>query len=181
MGGRDKALLLLGGETLAARALRRLGAQLREVVLSSNADPAGLGLPGGAVLRDLAPDRRGPLAGVEAGLIHAGARRLPGVVTVAVDTPFFPDDLAGRLIGASAGMSRVVVAADDGGLHPTFAFWPLASLGAVSAALQAGDYRLGRLAEEALGAARAGFAGGAFFNINTPEDLVEAEVRAARE
>ena len=98
---------------------------------------------------------------------------------MAVDTPFFPSDLAARLLSASAGLTGVVLAADDDGLHPTFAFWPVSVLAAVSSALGRGEYRLGRLAEVELGGLRVVFAGRAFFNVNTPGDLAAAEARLA--
>ena len=89
MGGADKALLRLGQETLLARAERRLGAQVAEVVVSANGDPARLGT-GRAVLADPVGGFVGPLGGVLAGLGFAQARGAAGIVTVAVDTPFFP-------------------------------------------------------------------------------------------
>jgi molybdopterin-guanine dinucleotide biosynthesis protein A len=170
MGGADKALLQLGKETLLARAERRLGPQVAEVAVSANGDPArlGTGLP---VLADSVGGFVGPLGGVLAGLGFAAARGAAGIVTVAVDTPFFPDDLVARL-GAAGG---VAVAEAGGRWQGTFALWPVAARDAVAAALARGERKV-RAVAEALGAVPVAFdSPDAFFNINTPGDLTEAE------
>ena len=181
MGGADKALLTLGGETLAARAARRLAPQVDGLAVSANGDPgrfAALGLP---VLRDLSQDRRGPMGGIEAGLAHARAQGAAAIVTVAVDTPFFPDDLVARLVAAAGPGLRPALAASGDGLHPTLALWPARLLETVSQRIASGDLRLRGLAEAA-GAAVATFPDdAAFFNVNLPADLAAAEARAAGE
>jgi molybdenum cofactor guanylyltransferase len=176
MGGADKALLRLGGETLLARAERRLAAQVDRVVVSANGDPArlGTGLP---VVADPVAAFPGPLGGVLAGLDWAAAQGGAAVVTVAVDTPFFPDDLVARLVAARAPLA---VAATEGAggsrWHGTFALWPVAARDPLRQALGRGERKV-RAVAEALGAVPVAFAAtGAdpFFNINAPEDLVEA-------
>lgn len=170
MGGADKALLRLGGETLLARAERRLGTQVAEVVVSANGDAGRLGT-GRVVLHDPLGGFVGPLGGVLAGLAFAEARGVAGVVTVAVDTPFFPGDLAARL-GAAGG---VAVAEAGGRWQGTFTLWPVEVRDAVSAALARGERKV-RAVAEALGAVPVAFdSPDAFFNINTPGDLAEAE------
>jgi molybdopterin-guanine dinucleotide biosynthesis protein A len=175
MGGADKALLTLGGETLLARAERRLGAQVAEVVVSANGPPRRLGT-GVPVLADPVSGFVGPLGGVLAGLGFAQARGADGIVTVAVDTPFFPDDLVARL-GAVDGLA---VAEAGGRWQGTFALWPLGTRESVAAALARGERKV-RAVAEALGAVPVDFdSPDAFFNINTPGDLAEAERRLGR-
>jgi molybdopterin-guanine dinucleotide biosynthesis protein A len=170
MGGADKALLRLGSETLLARAERRLGAQVAEVVVSSNGHPVRLG-SGRAVLADPVGGFVGPLGGVLAGLGFAQARGAAGIVTVAVDTPFFPGDLAARL-GAAGG---VAVAEAGGRWQGTFALWPVGAREAVAAALARGERKV-RAVAGAMGAVPVAFdSPDAFFNINTASDLAEAE------
>src|SRR5919109_39173 len=68
MGGGDKCLRLLGGETILSRIIARLRRQVRRLVLNANGDPArfaGCGLP---VVADSVEGFAGPLAGVLAGL-----------------------------------------------------------------------------------------------------------------
>jgi molybdopterin-guanine dinucleotide biosynthesis protein A len=170
MGGADKALLRLGPETLLARAERRLGAQVAEVVVSANGAPERFGT-GGPVLADPLGGFVGPLGGVLAGLGFARARGAAGIVTVAVDSPFFPEDLVERL-GAAGGLA---VAEAGGRWQGTFALWPVGARDAVAAALARGERKV-RAVAEALGAVPVAFdSPDAFFNINTPGDLARAE------
>lgn len=173
MGGADKALLRLGGETLLARAERRLGAQVDEVVVSANGAPERLGTAR-PVLADPVAGFPGPLGGVLAGLDWAAGHGAAGIVTVAVDTPFFPDDLVARLRAAGAPLA---VAAAGGRWHGTFALWPVSARAEVRAALARGERKLRAVAER-LGAVPVAFDSpgfDAFFNVNAPDDLAAAE------
>ena len=181
MGGADKALLMLGGMPLLARCVARLAPQVVALAVSANGDPArlaGFGLPiladpilADPILADPVPGFSGPLAGILAGMIWAEALGADALVTVAVDTPFFPTDLVARLL--PSGM-----AVDAAGLHPTFALWPIALRPALAAALAQGERRVADFAT-ASGIRRVLFSGDRFFNINRPEDLAAAEVRLA--
>ncbi len=178
MGGADKAFLPLNGRPLVELVFARLSRQVGSMAISANGDPARFASLGAPVLPD-SGEPIGPLGGILAGLAEARRSGAAGIVTAAVDTPFFPADLAERLVDASGGQ-RIAVAASASGLHPTFGFWPAASFDALSAAVAGGERRLGRAALD-LGAVRVPFAAeGAdpFFNVNTPEDL-EAAARLA--
>jgi molybdenum cofactor guanylyltransferase len=178
LGGLDKALVRLGPETLLARAERRLAPQVGGMAVSANGDPARLGtsLP---VLPDALRGFAGPLAGVLAGLDHAAERGAGSLVTVAVDTPFFPDDLVARLLASGAPLA-VAATADEGGRlrwHGTFALWPVSARTALRAALDRGERKVSAVAG-ALGAVAVAFDAPApdpFFNINTPADLAKAQ------
>lgn len=123
--GRDKASIVLGGETLAARGLRRLGPQVDIVALNANgADGAfaDLGVP---VLRDHHAGFQGPLAGIAAGLAWARAAGAARLATAPVDSPFVPEDFVARLAGA-APADRIAVARTASGRHPVAALIPTA-------------------------------------------------------
>lgn len=169
MGGADKALLMLAGQPLIGHAVRRLQPQVAALAISANGDPdrfAGFDL---RVIADLVP-LQGPLAGVLAGLDWAAERGADGVVSVAVDTPFFPFDLVARLAALPGG----AMAAGSTGLHPTFALWPVALRRPLALALAAGERRLAAFAD-AQGLGRVTFPGpDRFFNINHPADLLQA-------
>lgn len=177
MGGADKALLPLAGRPLLAHAIERLDPQVERLALSANGDPArfaGFGLP---VLAD--DISKGPLSGVLAALTWAAALGATAVVTVAVDTPFFPADLVPRLcLAAERSMSGLAIAQAGVRAHPTFALWPIA-LAPSLAAFLASDAppRLMGFAN-ANGATLAPFPDdGAFANLNTPQDLAGAEAK----
>lgn len=64
MGGGDKGLLTLGGQSLLGRVIDRLSPQVAGLAINANGDPARLASFGLPVLPDSIPDYAGPLAGV---------------------------------------------------------------------------------------------------------------------
>jgi molybdopterin-guanine dinucleotide biosynthesis protein A len=177
MGGGDKALIVLGGRTLLDRAVERLSPQVDAVVINANDDPARFGsaLP---VIPDLDDSRAGPLAGVLAGLDHAQRQGASHIVTVAVDTPFFPRDLVARLREAATERAVPLACAKTGErTHPVFGLWPVSLAEDLRAAMGDGMRRVDRWTASH-GCAEAVFEPvpfDPFFNVNTPEDLTEAE------
>ncbi|WP_096787136.1 molybdenum cofactor guanylyltransferase MobA [Rhodobacter sp. CZR27] len=171
MGGTDKALLPLAGRPLLAHAVDRLAPQVEELAISANGDPARFARFGLPVLADARP--QGPMSGVLAGLRWAAARGADALVTVPVDTPFFPCDLAPRLWMAGDGGAAVAEA--GGRLHPACALWPVGVADDLEAWLAAGEAKVMAFAARHA-AARAGFPdANAFLNLNAPEDLAQAE------
>ena len=192
MGGGDKGLLSLGGQSLMARVIDRLSPQVRQMALNANGDGArfdDFGLP---VIPDTIEGFAGPLAGVLAGLDWAAEQGSEAIVTVAADTPFFPHDLVARLVAASDGQSHPLVLATtpksgdevlkSGGKgrvnrHPTFGLWPVALRDDLRAALT-GGLRKVVLWTDQHGGREALFEAepfDPFFNVNTPDDLARAE------
>jgi len=185
MGGGDKGLLALSGRPLLGHVIDRLGPQCEGLAINANGDAArfsGFGLP---VLADSVAGFPGPLAGVLAGLDWAAGQGAEAIVTAAADTPFFPRDLVARLVDASEGMAAPLVLAatrEEGRVvrHPTFGLWPVVLRDDLRAALE-GGLRKVVLWSDAHGGREVVFEGGdPFFNVNTPEDLAEAEALAGR-
>ena len=174
--GEDKAFLRLGDETLVARAVRRLGAQTAILAVNSNGDPTLLADLGQPVLADVITGHPGPLAGVLTAMQWAGAQGQEWVVTAAIDTPFFPDDLVARLVAAARGHD-LAVAASGGKRHPLFALWPVRLAEDIRHALTDEDERR---VNAMIDRYRTGLAEwdtspfDRFFNINNPEDLAAA-------
>jgi molybdopterin-guanine dinucleotide biosynthesis protein A len=179
MGGAVKAGLRLGDETLLARAARRLAPQVAALAVCTGPEAArlaGLVPPGVSDLPDPLAGFAGPLAGLSAGLDWARAEGHADLVTVAVDTPFFPPDLVARL-AEGRGAAQAALAEDRDGLHPTFGLWRTSLAAPLRAALAGGERRMTRFADRA-GAVHVRFAGAdAFFNVNAPDDLALAEER----
>ena len=186
MGGGDKGLRQVGGVTLLARVIARLGPQCGALALNANGDGArlaGFGLP---VLADEVAGFPGPLAGVLAGLDWAHGLGARAVVTAAADTPFLPADLVVRL-QAAVGPSGLALAASPDAQgrmlrQPTFGLWPVSLRDDLRAALAGGLHKVVVWADRH-GAGVAEFAAlpfDPFFNVNTPEDIVEAERLLAR-
>ena len=161
--GGGKPRLLLGGETLLDRALRRARSWSDEVLVAART--------GGDIADD--PAIAGPLGGVAAALALGG-----DVLTIACDMPFLPDDLPQRLIGDKAA----TLAASGGRLHPVCAVWKADAGAALPAYLATGRRSLTGFAEAA------GYAAvewpvdpfDPFLNINDPADLARAEALLKR-
>lgn len=178
MGGGDKCLLDLGGRPMLARIIEKLAPQCGPLALNANGDPARFAGFDLAVLPDSLPDFPGPLAGILTGMDWAAGLGADRVVSVAGDTPFFPRDLARRLMQAGNG---IVLAAsrDEGGQahdHPTFGLWPTSLRDDLRAFLDRGERRVRGFAQ-AHGAVTAVWDTSPldpFFNINTPRDLDRA-------
>jgi molybdopterin-guanine dinucleotide biosynthesis protein A len=181
MGGGDKCMLLLGGRPLLARQIDRARPQVRRLLLNANGDPARFAAFGLPVVADSVAGFAGPLAGVLAGMewAEASARDLPWVLSIASDTPFFPSDLAERLLSAATTQQAdIAVAASGGRPHPVFALWPkhlAAELrhALVDEAMRKIDAWTARYRTVVVEfpATRCD----PFFNVNTPQDLAEAE------
>ena len=181
MGGGDKSLRRIGGRAILDHVIERLAAQCAPLALNANGDPArfaDLGLP---VLADSVAGHPGPLAGVLAGLDWAAGQGQSHIVTVAADTPFFPRDLVARLrvAGGTQGFALAATPDETGRMmrHPTFGLWPVALRDDLRAALAEGLRKI-VLWTDRHGAGTAAFGTDPvdpFFNINTPEDVTEAE------
>lgn len=183
MGGGDKSLLMLGGRPVLAHVIERLRGQTPEIALNANGDPERFATYGLPVVPDSEPDFPGPLAGVLAGLDWAAGQGASHIVTVAADTPFFPLDLVTRLRKAQADAAKPIALAATPdparGLlrHPTFGLWPVALRDDLRAALRDGTRKIVAWTDRH-GAASAEFPAtpyDPFFNLNRPEDMVQAE------
>ncbi|AZV76787.1 molybdenum cofactor guanylyltransferase MobA [Parasedimentitalea marina] len=189
MGGGDKGLLQLGGQSLLTRVIERLEPQVDGMALNANGDAARFAEFGLPVLPDSIDGFAGPLAGVLAGLDYAAEHGAEHIVTAAADTPFFPQDLVEVLqLAAKLEGTNMALAAtpdpDRGTLRqPTFGLWPVALRDDLRDALN-GGLRKVVLWTSRHGAADALFPNwdyDPFFNINRPEDLQKAEAILAEQ
>ncbi|PZV34358.1 molybdenum cofactor guanylyltransferase MobA [Mesorhizobium kowhaii] len=185
MGGGDKSLLPLGGGCVLDQVVSRFGPQIDRLALSANGDPSRFSRFGLPVLADTVTGFAGPLAGILTGLEWAAANTAcTAIVTAAGDTPFLPLDLVERLAAAADQRSgSIAVACSAGKRHPTFALWPMDCRGAlrhflvdedirrVSAFIDRDDF----VEVEFPVPQSAGQPVDPFFNINEPDDLVQAE------
>ena len=185
MGGGDKCLRTLAGETLLARAIDRARPQVDALVLSANGDAARFAEYRLPVVADAVTDFAGPLAGVLAGMDWATANtEARDIATMATDAPFFPSDFVSRLCAAREAAGAVLaVAASAGRAHPVFGLWPVALRDDLRKALVdegvrkidawTARYELATVAFEGAGV-------DPFFNANTPGDLAAAAALAGR-
>ena len=182
LGGGDKALQEVAGRPLLGHAIERLEPQCSRIAINANGDPARFAAFGLPVVPDTVEGFAGPLAGVLAGLDWAAEQSAEHIVTVAADTPFFPEDLVQRLQAAARveGTPIALAATPDPergkNRHPTFGLWPVALRDDLRATLEDGVRKV-VLWTDRHGAAEALFPADPidpFFNVNTPDDLEQA-------
>jgi molybdopterin-guanine dinucleotide biosynthesis protein A len=183
--GRPKAAVVLGGQTMLARVVERLSPQAASIAVNLNSDP-GIALPSGhPVIADTMSGLPGPLAGVLAALQHARkvAPEASHVLTVPIDTPFFPVTLTARLQGALIVGDEIAVAWSLGEMHPLFALWPLSIADDLDVWIRTDEKRrvrafIARHPSVAVDfptvTTKAGLLD-PFLNINTPQQLEQAE------
>jgi molybdopterin-guanine dinucleotide biosynthesis protein B len=176
--GTDKTEVLLGGKTLLRHVSDRLKAQVGTVLINSNTqhDTPYVTVP------DQLADFQGPLAGILAGLrfLQKHMPHASHLLTVPVDTPFFPDNLASTLAASVTSDAEIVVARSNGNLHPVFALWPVQLADDLETFLTETDDRRVKsfFARHLLTIADFNEMDcDPFFNINTPQDLALAEKR----
>lgn len=179
MGGM-KALRPLAGQPMIAHVIGRIGPQLGPLAINANAPGyEGFGLP---VLADPVAGFPGPLAGILTGLRWAAGLGVSHLLSVPGDAPFLPRDLAARL-AAAAEPGRPVIARSAAGLQPVVGLWPVALAGELADWLERGSPKV-RAWAAACDATICDFPAPEhgpepFFNVNTPEELAEAESWAA--
>ncbi len=179
----DKGRLPLGDSTLLGHVIKRLAPQVDAMALNANGNATRFADTGLPVLSDSIDGFAGPLAGVLAGLDWAADQGATHVISAAADTPFFPADLAQRLMDAATAENTPIALAATldpkrGAMRqPTFGLWPVSLRDDLRAALT-GGLRKVVLWTDRHGAALAPYAPDPFdpfFNVNTPGDLAQAE------
>ena len=173
LGGVNKALLPFGHERLIDRAVAAAGGcspMLAAVGRLSFELPAPL-----VSVRDLDGDYAGPLAGLAAAVAALATSDAEYLLSLAVDTPFFPHDFVARALPLLAHAPAAIGHFGEQD-YPTNALWRLDAIRDLPANVRKGTapHSLRRLAA-GLAAARLDYAepgaSDPFRNANTPEDL----------
>lgn len=186
MGGGDKALLTLGGETLLARAIARAKPQVQDLIISANGEPARFAPFGLPVIADSVAGFLGPLAGILAGFewMRANRPNARWLASFACDCPLFPADMVAPLVAlARETRSWVTVAESGGRTHPVFAVWSAEIADTSETVLVKDGFRkvedwIGGFPHRSLGFPADPV--DPFLNVNTPGQLAFAEDFIAR-
>ena len=166
MGDIDKVGTQLAGKPLIEHVIERLSPQVDEVMIAASHD-YGTRLP---IIAD-DPAFKGPAAGILGAANWVSREGGSGFITVPADGPFLPLDVAERL---ASTREVSAIAADEAGLHPTFAYWRTDDLARIRDELPEAP-SLRRLVELSGAQTIRWDARDAFFNINTLEELKAAE------
>jgi len=181
MGGGDKARIKIGGSTILDRVLATMSGQCVDIIINANGDPERFADTGCIVVADSIPDFAGPLAGILAGLDWVAEHRpsIEWVVSAPGDCPFLPRDLVERLHAARLAAGTPLACAQSGDWrHPVAGLWPVALRHDLRHALVDEDLRKIEIwtGRHGVGLARWPTEPvDPFFNVNTPEDVREAE------
>ena len=181
MGGGDKCLRSLAGETLLARVIARVAPQVGPLILNANGDPARFAPYGLPVVADVVEGHAGPLAGILTALDWAAehAPHHPLVASFATDAPFLPRDMVELMVEARDLAGADLACAVSGGrTHPVFGLWPVELRADLRQALvEQGERKIDRwtashrLVEVVFPCDPVDH----FFNANRADDLAEAE------
>lgn len=173
MGDVDKGLQTLNGEAMVSHVIKRLAPQVGSLIINANRNLETYRQFGVAVWPDEISGFAGPLAGLQAGLLHCQTQYL---VTAPCDSPFLPIDLVARLYDALAKQGADLAVAVTGESenrqpHPVFCLLKASLLPHLNAFLESGKRRIDAW-YASLKVAEVTFDDeAAFRNINTLEEL----------
>ena len=169
--GRDKALMLVQGQTLVERLAMRL-CEITDLAYISANEPLRYSFLGLPVIPDLFPGH-GPLAGIHAALRHSPR---PWMLAIACDLPDVSVAFLQRLVASSAGFDGVIPATSDGSLHPVCALYHRNCLPHIERSLSRGESGILRVVEDAglkirrLTSTESEFPESQLLDLDSPED-----------
>jgi molybdopterin-guanine dinucleotide biosynthesis protein A len=180
MGGRDKAFLPFADGNLVQRVIARLRGQCDRVIINANRELERLAEFGLPVISDTVAGYAGPLAGILAGLDWLAAHAPDAaLLTVPVDGPFVPDDLAARLHAAARSAGAPIACAQSGSRrHGVYGLFSATLRDDLHHALTIDNLRK---VDDWLARHKVAVAEwpsqpiDPFFNVNSPDDLALAE------
>jgi molybdopterin-guanine dinucleotide biosynthesis protein A len=179
MGGKNKALLSLGGRTVLDQVYHAFQGLFDEVLLVTR-DPLQYLSWDLTIVTDLFPTRSS-LTGIHAGLFHASA---PHAFITACDSPFLKPELIMTLLEELEPRWDVIIPVTEQGHQPLCAIYSRRCIRPIEDQLRNEDpkilnffpkVKVKEIPEERLRQADPDLV--SFVNINTPEDLVASEKR----
>ncbi|MGZ0186406.1 MAG: molybdenum cofactor guanylyltransferase [Alphaproteobacteria bacterium] len=179
LGGRNKALIEVGGAPLLDRARAALQAA-DFLALAGGSTMTEASASGLELLPDAAPNT-GPLAGLAAGLAWAEAAGADWLLSTPVDAPFMTPAVFEALLNTASSDLDAVIAEADGRTHWLSAIWRPQLAERAFAACHGTDLSLANFVTS-LRHRRLPLqdASTMFLNINTPADLATAEAFVAK-
>ena len=172
LGIEDKFNLPFAGTSLLSFIVKRLFLQIDIILLNAQGRVEGLNIE---TLKDVRQKDEGPLGGIVTALTAAKERGFSHVITLACDTPFFPDDYVEKLKTHSS--APLVICRSKERLHPLMGIWDISLLDDLNLYLDQGGRKMldfiGSQHHVVMDCKDELF--DPFFNINYAQDLEEAE------
>jgi molybdenum cofactor guanylyltransferase len=127
MGGGDKSLLKIGDVTILQAVHHKLEAQVKDIAINTNSDDPRFKIGSTPCFSDTLANFQGPLAGLLASMqwVRENRPSTTHIVTIASDSPFFPDNLTAELAANAPDAETIIMAKSGGFNHPVFALWPV--------------------------------------------------------
>jgi len=181
MGGGLKSLKHFNNKSILDKIIERSKNQVSSLAINSNKNNKGLKKYFLPIFPDIIKGFQGPLAGIHASL-NWTKKNNPShkwVMTFAGDTPFFPNNIVDRLYyEAIKQNTKIIIAKSFGRNHPVFGLWHISLERDLFKSIENKNIRKIELwakqhLYKTVNFSKKKF--DPFFNINTFEDLIEAE------
>jgi molybdenum cofactor guanylyltransferase len=177
MEGREKAFLTLAGKKILAHVIARVEPQVDQLVINANGEPTRFSGFGLEVVPDVLTALTTPLAGIHATLQFAKNIGGDVLITIPSDTPFLPFDLVANLL-EKTGTSGAAIAASGGQEHYIIGAWKTELLDGLESAITRDNLFRVKDWAQSVAAQKVEWPvepHDPFFNVNAPEDLLQAE------
>ncbi len=174
MGGQDKGLVEIAGESIVSRICRQLEPQAGKLVINANRNLEQYRKFGFEVITDILEDYQGPLAGMLSTLQLTDKE---WVLTAPCDGPFISPAYCKRMITATSENSvKLAVASDGDRLQPVYALIHQDLTDSLEKYIQSGDRKIDRwFGMHPYETVNFVDCTEMFTNINTPEQKTEIE------
>lgn len=140
MGGVDKGLIDIHGQTIVERITRKLKAQCADVVINANRNLEQYRQFGYAVIEDQPGGFQGPLAGMLSGL---KSMRTEWLITAPCDGPFLSSTYAQSMFQAARSIGApIAVARDQERLQPVYILLHMSTRDSLEAFLNSGERKI---------------------------------------
>ena len=126
MNGNDKSLITINKENLLDICFKRISKQVDKVIINTNNEELISSCNKRIFIEDYYSGFLGPLSGVLTGMkwIKINSPKINWLLTVPVDSPFFPEDLL-RSFFSGINNELIVSAVSGEKKHPVFSIWNL--------------------------------------------------------
>lgn len=178
MNGSDKSLKTINKENLVDICFKRISKQVDKVIINTNNEELISSCNKKIFIEDYYSGFLGPLSGVLTGMkwIKMNSPDISWLLTVPVDSPFFPEDLL-KCFFCDIDNELIVSAASGEKKHPVFSIWNLSLIDVLEIQIKKGILKIDEFTKK--------FKSKVvkfpiidydpFYNINNSEDLSEAK------